>query len=90
MGDCQQCIEIEPALSTPVPAPANAQEYFIRLVDATVDTSVRHVRAFVRRYLAARLAEARAQIEGYGQRYADAMLAALDTHKQGRGLCSLP
>ena len=59
------------------------QSYFMKLVDDTVEASVRHVRAFVHQYLSARLAEARAQIEQYGSRYAEAMLHALDTSKQG-------
>lgn len=55
----------------------------MKLVDDTVETSVKHVRAFVHQYLAARLVEARSQIEEYGQRYAEAMLNALDTSKKG-------
>ncbi len=55
----------------------------MRLVDDTVEASVRQVKAFVHAYLAQRLAEARLQVEGYGQRYADAMLAALDTQQRG-------
>ncbi len=59
------------------------QDYFMKLVDNTVETSVRHVRSFVHQYLAARLVEARSAIEDYGQRYAEAMLSALDTSKKG-------
>ncbi len=55
----------------------------MKLVDDTVETSVKHVRAFVHQYLAARLVEARSQIVEYGQRYTDAMLNALDTSKKG-------
>ena len=60
-----------------------AQEYFMRLVDTTVETSVAHVRDFVRRYLEQRLADARARIGAYGSRYANAMLTALDTSRRG-------
>ena len=60
----------------------------MKLVDDTVEASVRHVRAFVHQYLSARLAEARAQIEQYGTRYPEAMLHALDTSKQGAAVCS--
>lgn len=59
------------------------QDYFMKLVDDTVETSVKHVRAFVHQYLSARLVEARSSIEEYGQRYAEAMLSALDTSKKG-------
>ena len=58
----------------------------MRLVDETVETSVAHVRGFVHAILAQRLGQARAAIQEYGQRYAEAMLAALDTHKQGAPL----
>ena len=64
------------------------QSYFMKLVDDTVEASVRHVRAFVHQYLSARLAEARAQIEQYGNRYTEAMLHALDTSKQGAAACA--
>ena len=66
----------------------NVQSYFMKLVDDTVEASVRHVRAFVHQYLSARLAEARAQIEQYGNRYTEAMLHALDTSKQGTAVCT--
>ena len=59
------------------------QEYFMKLVDDTVEVSVKHVRAFVHQYLSARLNEARSQIEQYGSRYTEAMLHALETSKQG-------
>ena len=59
------------------------QEYFMKLVDSTVEVSVKHVRAFVHQYLSARLNEARSQIEQYGTRYTEAMLHALETSKQG-------
>ena len=62
---------------------AGAQEYFMRLVETTVATSVAHVRDFVRRYLEQRLADARGRIGAYGSRYANAMLAALDTSRSG-------
>ncbi len=55
----------------------------MRLVETTVATSVAHVRDFVRRYLEQRLADARGRIGGYGSRYANAMLAALDTSRSG-------
>ncbi|CAL8468472.1 g8012 [Coccomyxa elongata] len=63
--------------------PDQIKDYFMKLVDDTVETSVRHVRSFVHQYLAARLVEARSAIEDYGQRYAEAMLSALDTSKKG-------
>ncbi|KAK9845844.1 hypothetical protein WJX81_004061 [Elliptochloris bilobata] len=63
--------------------PDQIKEYFIRLVDTTVETSVAHVRDFVRRYLEQRLADARARIGAYGSRYANAMLTALDTSRCG-------
>ena len=63
--------------------PPPMQDYFMKLVDDTVETSVKHVRSFVHQYLAARLVEARSAIEDYGQRYAEAMLSALDTSKKG-------
>jgi hypothetical protein len=68
------------------------QEYFMKLVDATVENSVKHVRTFVHQYLAARLEEAREQIYDYGQRYTEAVLNALETSKQGVlcvNVCSL-
>ena len=55
----------------------------MKLVDSTVEVSVKHVRAFVHQYLSARLNEARSQIEQYGTRYTEAMLHALETSKQG-------
>ena len=55
----------------------------MRLVDETVETSVKGVREFVHAILAQRLGQARGAIQEYGQRYAEAMLAALDTHQQG-------
>ena len=55
----------------------------MRLVDSTVETSVAHVRGFVRRYLEQRLADARGRIGAYGSRYANAMLTALDTSRCG-------
>ena len=67
---------------------STVQSYFMKLVDDTVEASVRHVRTFVHQYLSARLAEARAQIEQYGSRYAEAMLHALDTSKQGAAACA--
>ena len=59
------------------------QEYFMKLVDDTVEVSVKHVRAFVHQYLSVRLDEARSQIEQYGGRYTEAMLHAMETSKQG-------
>ena len=58
----------------------------MRLVDETVETSVKHVREFVHAILAQRLSQARVAIQDYGQRYTEAMLHALDTHKQGAAL----
>lgn len=55
----------------------------MKLVDETVEVSVKHVRAFVHQYLSARLNEARGQIEQYGSRYTEAMLHAMETSKQG-------
>ena len=55
----------------------------MKLVDDTVEVSVKHVRTFVHKYLSARLDEARSQIEQYGRRYTDAMLRAMATSKQG-------
>jgi len=55
----------------------------MKLVDDTVEVSVKHVRTFVHQYLSARLDEARSQIEQYGRRYTDAMLRAMATSKQG-------
>lgn len=67
-----------------------AQEYFMRLVDETVSASVGHVRTFVHALVATRLAQARSAIKDYGQRYAEAMLGALDTHKQGGAAAAAP
>lgn len=58
----------------------------MKLVEDTVEASVKHVRTFVHQYLSARLGEARSQIEQYGNRYAEAMLHALETSKQGAAL----
>ena len=55
----------------------------MKLVDETVEHSVKHVRTFVHQYLSARLNDARSQIEQYGSRYTEAMLHALETSKQG-------
>lgn len=62
---------------------ARRQDYFMRLVDTTVETSVAHVRDFVRRYLEQRLLDARGRIGAYGSRYANAVLTALDTSRCG-------
>ena len=55
----------------------------MKLVDDTVEGSVKHVRTFVHQYLSARPADAPSQIEQYGRRYTDAMLRAMATSKQG-------
>ena len=62
----------------------------MKLVDDTVEVSVKHVRAFVHQYLSARLDEARSQIEQYGGRYTDAMLHAMETSKQGAASANTP
>ena len=61
----------------------------MKLVDTTVEHSVKHVRAFVHQYLESRLNEARSQIEQYGSRYTEAMLHALETSKQGAAAASI-
>lgn len=53
------------------------------LVNKTIDTSLRVVRAYVHEYLSAHLAEARQAIQEYGNRYTSAMLRAVDTSRQG-------
>ena len=65
------------------------QGYFMKLVDETVEHSVKHVRTFVHQYLSSRLDDARSQIEQYGSRYTEAMLHALETSKQGDALATM-
>lgn len=49
------------------------QEYFQNMVDKSVDTSIKHVRAYVHAYLSDNIAAARAKISNYGEIYTDIM-----------------
>lgn len=65
------------------------QEYFIRLVDATVESSVKYVREYVHAYLSDTLSEARGRIQEYADSFSNTMQAALATRQQGRLLVCL-
>ena len=70
---------------------AHMQEYFIALVDGTVEASVKYVREYVHAYLSDMLEEARSQIHSYGQSFSATMQAALITRQQGwSSLACLP
>lgn len=59
------------------------QEYFITLVDGTIEASVMYVREYVHAYLSDMLEEAKGQIQTYGQSFSATMQAALTTRQQG-------
>ena len=59
------------------------QEYFIALVDGTVEASIKYVREYVHAYLSDMLEDARGQIQEYGQSFNTTMVAALHTRQQG-------
>ncbi len=59
------------------------QEYFIALVDGTVEASIKYVREYVHAYLSDMLEDARGQIQEYGQSFSTTMVAALHTRQQG-------
>ena len=59
------------------------QEYFTRMIDGTIQTSLQWVRSYVHAYLSENVASARQRIETYGLRYTDTMQAALLTKSQG-------
>lgn len=63
--------------------PGAMQEYFIALVDGTIEASVKYVREYVHAYLSDMLEEARGQIQNYGQSFNTTMVAALKTRQQG-------
>lgn len=65
------------------------QEYFIALVDGTIEASVKYVREYVHAYLSDMLEEARGQIHSYGQSFTATMQAALTTSQQGQSLACL-
>lgn len=65
------------------------QEYFIALVDGTIEASVKYVREYVRAYLSDMLEEATGQIHSYGQSFSATMQAALTTSQQGWSLSGL-
>lgn len=65
------------------------QEYFLALVDSTVEASVRYVREYVHAYLTDTLKEARGRIQEYADSFSHTMQAALATQEQG-ALCSRP
>lgn len=54
------------------------QEYFKNLVNDTVETSVKSVRAYVHHYLADKIETARARISAYGKSYASVMRGAVE------------
>ena len=60
------------------------QEYFIALVDGTIEASVKYVREYVHAYLSDMLEEAHGRIQSYGQSFNVTMLAALNTRQQGQ------
>ena len=62
----------------------SVQEYFIALVDGTIEASVKYVREYVHAYLSDMLEEAHGQIQSYGQSFNTTMLAALSTRQQGQ------
>ena len=63
------------------------QEYFQNMVNVTVDTSIKHVRAYVHAYLSDNIKTARDKISGYGSMYSDIMHRALEikTHSESAG-----
>ena len=63
----------------------------MQLVEDNVAGSVRHVREHVQRVLAQRMDQARGVIVEYGESYTQAVIQALDAHKQGAPLapCTL-
>ncbi len=63
------------------------QEYFIALVDGTVEASIKYVREYVHAYLSDMLEDARGQIQEYGQSFNTTMVAALHTRQQGGHTC---
>ena len=65
------------------------QEYFIALVDGTIEASVKYVREYVHAYLSDMLEEARGNIHSYGQSFGTTMQAALSTKQQGWSLFGL-
>ncbi|DBA79311.1 TPA: hypothetical protein ACH3X2_007790 [Trebouxia sp. C0005] len=63
--------------------PHHIKEYFIALVDGTVEASIKYVREYVHAYLSDMLEDARGQIQDYGQSFNTTMVAALHTRQQG-------
>ncbi|DBA78877.1 hypothetical protein WJX77_008617 [Trebouxia sp. C0004] len=63
--------------------PHHIKEYFIALVDGTVEASITYVREYVHAYLSDMLEDARGQIQEYGQSFNTTMVAALCTMQQG-------
>ena len=59
------------------------QEYFIALVDGTVEASIKYVREYVHAYLSDMLEDARGQIQEYGQSFNTTMVVVLHTRQQG-------
>ena len=59
------------------------QEYFIALVDGTVEASIKYVREYVHAYLSDMLEDARDEIREYGHSFNTTMVAALHTRQQG-------
>ena len=60
------------------------QEYFVALVDATVESSVRYVREYVHAYLSDTLSEARGHIQEYADSFNHTVQAALITQQHGK------
>ena len=48
------------------------------MVNSSVDTSIKHVRAYVHAYLSDNIRAARSKISGYGEMYSDIMQRALE------------
>lgn len=63
--------------------PHHIKEYFIALVDGTVEASIKYVREYVHAYLSDMLEDARDEIREYGHSFNTTMVAALHTRQQG-------
>ena len=60
------------------------QEYFIALVDGTIEASVKYVREYVHAYLSDMLEDARHQIQDYSDNFCFSLNEALRIRQQGQ------
>lgn len=64
--------------------PEQIKEYFQDMVNTAVDTSIKHVRAYVHAYLSDNIDGARTKIAEYGEVYSSAMQSILNIKGQSK------